>query len=62
VITSPTPLIFIQLWPHSPAKVDTHKADRGPLPVTAGGKDRTVPATVSRATVRPTSGLTPSQT
>jgi pimeloyl-ACP methyl ester carboxylesterase len=38
--------------PHSPAKVDTRKADRGPLLVTAGGKDHTVPPAVSRATVR----------
>jgi pimeloyl-ACP methyl ester carboxylesterase len=38
--------------PHSPAKVDTRQTDRGPLLVTAGGKDRTVPAAVSRATVR----------
>jgi pimeloyl-ACP methyl ester carboxylesterase len=37
---------------HSPAKVDTHKADRGPLLVTAGGKDHTVPAAISKATVR----------
>jgi alpha-beta hydrolase superfamily lysophospholipase len=38
--------------PHSPARVDTHKADRGPLLVTAGGQDHTVPPAVSRATVR----------
>jgi len=38
--------------PHSPAKVDTRKADRGPLLVTAGGKDHTVPAAISMATVR----------
>jgi non-heme chloroperoxidase len=38
--------------PHSPAKVDTRRADRGPLLVTAGGKDHTVPAAISRATVR----------
>jgi len=36
---------------HSPAKVDT-KAIRGPLLVTAGGKDHTVPASISRATVK----------
>jgi pimeloyl-ACP methyl ester carboxylesterase len=40
------------LHPHSPAKVDTRNADRGPLLVTAGGKDHTVPPAVSRATVR----------
>ena len=38
--------------PHSPAKVDTRRADRGPLLVTAGGKDHTVPPAISRATVR----------
>jgi len=37
---------------HSPARVDTRKADRGPLLVTAGGQDHTVPPAVSRATVR----------
>ena len=36
---------------HSPAKVDA-KALRGPLLVTAGGKDHTVPASISRATVK----------
>jgi non-heme chloroperoxidase len=40
------------LWPHSPAKVDTRTADRGALLVTAGGKDHTVPPAISRATVR----------
>jgi non-heme chloroperoxidase len=29
--------------PGSPAKVDTKNSDRGPLLVTAGGKDQTVP-------------------
>ncbi len=38
--------------PHSPAKADTRKADRGPLLVTAGGRDHTVPPAISRATVR----------
>jgi pimeloyl-ACP methyl ester carboxylesterase len=38
--------------PHSPAKVDTRKTDRGPLLVTAGGKDHTVPPAIPRATVR----------
>lgn len=37
---------------NSPAKVDTRNASRGPLLVTAGGKDRTVPKAVSRATVK----------
>jgi pimeloyl-ACP methyl ester carboxylesterase len=40
------------LQPHSPAKVDTRKADRGPLLLTAGGKDHTVPPAISKATVR----------
>ena len=35
---------------HSPAKVDTANATRGPLLITAGGKDHTVPASVSRTT------------
>jgi pimeloyl-ACP methyl ester carboxylesterase len=38
--------------PNSPAKVDTGNATRGPLLVTAGGQDHTVPAAVSRATVK----------
>ena len=38
--------------PGSPAKVNTGNATRGPLLVTAGGKDHTVPAAVSRATVK----------
>jgi pimeloyl-ACP methyl ester carboxylesterase len=37
------------LSPRSPTKVDT-KAMRGPLLITAGGRDRTVPPTISRAT------------
>ena len=37
---------------NSPAKVDTRNATRGPLLVTAGGRDRTVPEAVSRATVK----------
>src|SRR4051794_31210329 len=35
---------------HSPAKVNTASADRGPLLITAGGRDHTVPASISRAT------------
>jgi pimeloyl-ACP methyl ester carboxylesterase len=34
----------------SPAKVDTARIDRGPLLLVAGGKDHTVPATITRAT------------
>jgi non-heme chloroperoxidase len=37
---------------HSPAKVDTRNATRGPLLITAGGKDHTVPATISRSTFK----------
>jgi non-heme chloroperoxidase len=37
---------------HSPAKVDTRNATRGPLLITAGGKDHTVPAVISRATFK----------
>jgi non-heme chloroperoxidase len=36
--------------PHSPAAVDRKNATRGPLLITAGGKDHTVPATISRQT------------
>ena len=38
--------------PGSPAKVNTANTTRGPLLVTAGGKDHTVPAAISRATVK----------
>jgi pimeloyl-ACP methyl ester carboxylesterase len=34
----------------SPARVDTENATRGPLLITAGGRDHTVPAAVSKAT------------
>jgi pimeloyl-ACP methyl ester carboxylesterase len=36
------------LMPHSPASVATGNPSRGPLLLTAGGKDHTVPATVVR--------------
>jgi alpha-beta hydrolase superfamily lysophospholipase len=38
--------------PGSPAKVDTKRGDRGPLLLTAGGRDHTVPATISKQTQR----------
>ena len=38
------------LEPHSPAAVDRKSPTRGPLLITAGGKDHTVPAAVSRQT------------
>jgi pimeloyl-ACP methyl ester carboxylesterase len=37
---------------NSPAKVDTGNATRGPLLLTAGGKDHTVPATITKQTLR----------
>jgi non-heme chloroperoxidase len=37
---------------HSPAAVDRDSATRGPLLITAGGRDHTVPAAVSRQTQR----------
>jgi pimeloyl-ACP methyl ester carboxylesterase len=40
------------LAPSSPAKVNTANATRGPLLITAGGKDHTVPAAISRQTLR----------
>ncbi|RPE46524.1 alpha-beta hydrolase superfamily lysophospholipase [Streptomyces sp. Ag109_O5-1] len=38
--------------PHSPAKVDTENSGRGPLLLISGGKDHTVPETVTRATLK----------
>src|SRR6516225_2130553 len=43
---------FAAFAPHSPAKVDTRNSTRGPLLVTAGGKDHTVPPAISRSTVK----------
>ena len=40
------------LEPDSPAAVDGKNAMRGPLLITAGGKDHTVPAAISRQTQR----------
>ena len=40
------------LSPSSPTKVDTGNATRGPLLITAGGRDHTIPASVSRATAK----------
>jgi pimeloyl-ACP methyl ester carboxylesterase len=36
--------------PHSPAKVNVHNKTRGPLLLTAGGKDHTVPKAITTAT------------
>jgi pimeloyl-ACP methyl ester carboxylesterase len=38
--------------PHSPAKVNTENAGRGPLLLMMGGKDHTVPEAVTRATLK----------
>ncbi|WP_369148665.1 alpha/beta hydrolase [Streptomyces sp. R44] len=38
--------------PHSPAKVDTDNADRGPLLLIMGGKDHTVPEAVTKSTLK----------
>lgn len=38
--------------PHSPAKVDTDNANRGPLLLIASGKDHTVPESVTRSTLK----------
>jgi pimeloyl-ACP methyl ester carboxylesterase len=38
--------------PHSPAKVDTANAGRGPLLLMTGGKDHTVPEAVTRSTLK----------
>jgi non-heme chloroperoxidase len=40
------------LSPRSPAKIATSNATRGPLLLTAGGKDRTVPATITKQTLK----------
>jgi non-heme chloroperoxidase len=40
------------LMPGSPAKVDTGNSTRGPLLLTAGGKDHTVPAAITKQTLR----------
>src|SRR5262245_1942842 len=38
--------------PHSPAKVDTANESRGPLLLISGGRDHTVPESVTRATLK----------
>ena len=40
------------LSPHSPDKVDTDNPDRGPLLLTMGGKDRTVPESITKSTLK----------
>src|SRR5207237_8057894 len=41
---------FAAFSPQSPAKVNTDNTTRGPLLLTAGGKDHTVPAAITRST------------
>jgi non-heme chloroperoxidase len=43
---------FANFAPNSPAKVNTKNATRGPLLITAGGKDHTVPAVISKQTLK----------
>ena len=38
--------------PHSPAEVDTANEDRGPLLLTRGGKDHTVPEAITKSTLK----------
>jgi pimeloyl-ACP methyl ester carboxylesterase len=38
--------------PHSPDKVDTGNQDRGPLLLTMGGKDHTVPEVITKSTLK----------
>ena len=38
--------------PHSPAKIDVGRTDRGPLLLIGGGKDHTVPMAITRATAK----------
>jgi pimeloyl-ACP methyl ester carboxylesterase len=38
--------------PHSPAKVDTANAGRGPLLLVMGGKDHTVPEAITKSTLK----------
>ena len=55
-IPSPAKPLFeaalANLSPRSPAKVNTDNAGRGPLLLTAGGRDHTVPAAVTKATLK----------
>lgn len=55
-IPSPAKPLFeaasANISPGSPAKVNTGNATRGPLLLTAGGKDHTVPPAVTKATLK----------
>ena len=43
---------FANLSAHSPTKIRTDNATRGPLLITAGGKDHTVPPAISKTTFK----------
>lgn len=43
---------FANFSPGSPAKVDSGNATRGPLLLTAGGKDHTVPMAITKSTLK----------
>jgi non-heme chloroperoxidase len=43
---------FAATSPRSPAKVNTNNADRGPLLLISGGKDHTVPAAITKSTLK----------
>jgi hypothetical protein len=43
---------FANFSPRSPARVNTNNEARGPLPLTAGGKDHTVPPAITRSTLK----------
>jgi len=43
---------------HSPAEVDTHNDDRGPLLLMTGGQDHTVPESITRSTLKQYRGST----
>jgi pimeloyl-ACP methyl ester carboxylesterase len=56
VVPSPARPLFeaaaANVSPHSPAKVDTDNADRGPLLLIAGGQDHTVPEAITKSTLK----------
>jgi pimeloyl-ACP methyl ester carboxylesterase len=43
---------FANFSPHSPAHVNTSNSTRGPLLLTAGGQDHTVPAAITHSTLK----------
>jgi pimeloyl-ACP methyl ester carboxylesterase len=56
VVPSPALPLFeaaaANVSPHSPAKVDTANAERGPLLLIAGGQDHTVPEAITKSTLK----------